>query len=161
MARDSIYNGEQIDFLKENFSEEFNHIYRELKNINIYLEERIYKNVQKDMNLETDNKNLEEAERLLKAWGEVKSLNESLENIMEIALRFKKDINELEEEIQFNDEKRKYSKRNTPQYDRVQSDTKIPHSIDEDFTYKKPCGFMFRGKVYEAYSMRDILIKNM
>ncbi len=37
-------------------------------------------------------------------------------------------------------------------------DTTVPHSLEEDFTYTKACGFMLNEKVYEAKNMRGVLV---
>lgn len=50
-------------------------------------------------------------------------------------------------------------KRDLPNYEEYQVDAAIPHSIDEDFTHTKACGFSINGNYYDANNMRDVLIQ--
>lgn len=50
-------------------------------------------------------------------------------------------------------------KRDLPNYEEYQVDSAVPHSIDEDFTHTKACGFSINGNYYDANNMRDVLIQ--
>jgi len=50
-------------------------------------------------------------------------------------------------------------KRELPNYEEFQVDSAIPHSIDEDFTHTKACGFSINENYFDANNMRDVLIQ--
>lgn len=45
-----------------------------------------------------------------------------------------------------------------PDYAVYSVDTSTPHSLYEDFTHTKACGFEFMGKRYEVKNMKDVLV---
>ena len=50
-------------------------------------------------------------------------------------------------------------KRQLPDYAKYQVDSAVPHSLNDDYTYTKACGFTINGNYYDAKNMRDILVQ--
>lgn len=63
---------------------------------------------------------------------------------------------EIEQEIIEDDE---YDSKDLPAYSELLVDSNIPHSLYDDYTYKRPAGFEFLGRKYSAKDWKDILVQ--
>lgn len=51
------------------------------------------------------------------------------------------------------------NRKETPNYADYKVESSVPHSLDEDFIHKRPCGFSIEGAYYKVNSMREILVR--
>lgn len=64
---------------------------------------------------------------------------------------------EIEQEIIEDDNE--YDSKDLPAYSELLVDSNIPHSLYDDYTYKRPAGFEFLGRKYSAKDWKDILVQ--
>ena len=49
--------------------------------------------------------------------------------------------------------------RQLPDYDSLRVDQDIPHTLYDDYTYKRPAGFELFGQRYDAKEWKDVLVQ--
>lgn len=145
---------EFADFIKECYVKKANELVDSLELVNLILDD-IYDLIKKDYDKNYQEQKLDQATSLL-------ARSQKILDIKNVILQYKDLlIDEAEEENIINEEleDEEMERKNYPNYNEYSVDSTVPHTLYEDFTHTKACGFEFGGVKYEARNMRDILVQ--
>lgn len=96
-----------------------------------------------------------ECQTVLLFQQDVIDLQEKVDEYSDALLDEKEEAEDIDEMV--TDEE--VEKRQLPDYAKYQVDSAVPHSLNDDYTYTKACGFTINGNYYDAKNMRDILVQ--
>ena len=145
---------EFIEFIKENFSEKTRELVDSLDLVNLVFDD-IYDLIKENIDKSYNEQKLDQVQNLISRSQEVLDIKNIILNYKDLL------IDEIEEENIIIEEMadEELEKKNYPNYSEYYVDKSVPHTLYEDFTHTKACGFEFRAVKYEAKNMRDILVQ--
>lgn len=111
----------------------------------------------KQIQLSTEKNSFDDISRIAEACQQISEINIRIENAIAL-MKVKPSNKEIVFEGNANIEK-KFSSRKPIDYDNFNVDSMEPHTLDEDFEYKKICGFEINGIKFEVSSWQDALIQ--
>lgn len=111
----------------------------------------------KQIQLSTEKNSFDDISRIAEACQQISEINISIENAIAL-MKVKPSNKEIVFEGNANIEK-KFSSRKPIDYADFNVDSMEPHTLDEDFEYKKICGFEINGIKFEVSSWQDALIQ--
>lgn len=98
-----------------------------------------------------DYERLNELQEILKSVDRIQSKLEEYTNLLQLD-------DEIEEEI-ISKENLENESKVLPDYEALRVDPNIPHTLYDDYTYKKPAGFEIFGNRKNAKDWKEVLIK--
>ena len=137
------------EYVRDNFSEKSNELVDALDLVNMVFDE-IYDDIAVKIG-ECLNQRNTKGSLALHAFCETIIKIKGVVN--EYSLLFANEENAEEEDIEDNKEIR-----DLPDYSSYVIDSTLPHTLYEDFTHKKACGFEFNGIKYDAKNMKDVMV---
>lgn len=114
-----------------------------------------YDSIAKTLNSSIISQKLEQISILAPKLEQIISVKKSVDDVAGLLT----DTEALEDEIIAEEIEEAVEKREIPNYSEYAIDTSIPHSLYEDFTHTKACGFKLNDTVYEAKNMRGVIIR--
>lgn len=111
----------------------------------------------KQIQLSTEKNSFDDISRIAEACQQISEINIRIENAIAL-MKVKPSNQEIVFESNANIEK-KISSRKPIDYADFNVDSMEPHTLDEDFEYKKICGFEINGIKFEVSSWQDALIQ--
>ena len=111
----------------------------------------------KQIQLSTEKNSFDDISRIAEACQQISEINIRIENAIAL-MKVKPSNKEIVFEGNANIEK-KFSSRKPIDYADFNVDSMEPHTLDEDFEYKKICGFEINGIRFEVSSWQDALIQ--
>lgn len=111
----------------------------------------------KQIQLSTEKNSFDDISRIAEACQQISEINIRIENAIAL-MKVKPSNKEIVFESNANIEK-KISSRKPIDYADFNVDSMEPHTLDEDFEYKKICGFEINGIKFEVSSWQDALIQ--
>lgn len=111
----------------------------------------------KQIQLSTEKNSFDDISRIAEACQQISEINIRIENAIAL-MKVKPSNKEIVFEGNANIEK-KISSRKPIDYADFNVDSMEPHTLDEDFEYKKICGFEINGIKFEVSSWQDALIQ--
>lgn len=111
----------------------------------------------KQIQLSTEKNSFDDISRIAEACQQISEINIRIENAIAL-MKVKPSNKEIVFEGNANIEK-KFSSRKPIDYADFNVDSMEPHTLDEDFEYKKICGFEINGIKFEVSSWQDALIQ--
>lgn len=137
------------EYVRDNFSEKSNELVDALDLVNMVFDE-IYDDIDTKIREYLNQRNIKGSQELHPFC---ETILEIKDMVNEYSLLFANEEN-VEDEDMEEDKERK----NLPDYASCVIDSTIPHTLYEDFTHTKACGFEFNGIKYDAKNMRDVMV---
>lgn len=137
------------EFVRNNFLEKSNELVDALDLVNMVFDE-IYDGVTIKIGEYLAQRNIKSSQELMPFC---ETITEIKNMVNEYSLLFASE-EDVEDENMDDDKERK----NLPDYASCVIDSTIPHTLYEDFTHTKACGFEFNGIKYESKNMRDVMV---
>ena len=111
----------------------------------------------KEIQLSTEKNSFDDISRIAESCQQISDINNRIENAIAL-MEVKPSNKEIVFESNTNIEKQ-ISSRKPIDYADFDVDNMEPHTLDEDFEYKKICGFEINGIRFEVSSWQDALIQ--
>lgn len=137
------------EYIRDNFSEKSNELVDALDLVNMVFDE-IYEGMTAKIGEYLDQRNIKDSQELHTFCATILEIKDM---INEYSLLFDNEENLEDENIEDDKEIK-----NFPDYSSYIVDSTIPHTLYEDFTHAKACGFEFNGIKYETKNMRDVML---
>lgn len=144
---------EFVEFIKENFPEKSIELADALDILNMVFDD-IYDLIRVRFNEYHIAQNLTGASSLIEKSKDTLEIKNIILNYKDLLIDELEEENTITEEYTDDD----IEPRNCPNYNDYCVDTSIPHTLYEDFTHTKACGFEFCGVRYETKNMRGVLV---
>lgn len=153
-----MINNEQLtslaDFVKEQCQKDANDLTDALSFVNLALD-GVYDSAYTIASKFISDRNPSKASPLLEKMEHIIEVKKSVDECILLL----EDEEALEEELKAENMDEELECRQLPNYAAYSIDTNVPHTLYENFTYTKACGFSLLGNYYDAKDMRDVLVK--